>query len=493
MLFFFFFGASAVLLFFSAFAWVGSGRPRWYSNRTHRWRCAILHGEVVAAEKKKEGTHRAARYFESTAHPSLSLSLSFLIIVGSSTPCLCKMYRLVTAFDVMASPSAPDNSGALLSEIDSIVDSILLSHRGGQPTPAAASPQSSAGGRTSPTQGETPNYRTGCSRAGGEGERQQGHHRLQTGEPRTRAADEGNGHARRLNWHDGLGNRKQADDDDDIEGMVDKMLSRHQYDGDIPARSSAISSSVAVTAAPVSSRTAQTPAHRTKPPHCPSSPRSSSAARAAAVVRRLEVWAERRDAKRLFAIYETLEREREVCTFAPQTHSMLLEAEQLLLQQQDEDDKKEGIAPLEASVSGAEAFITRLRRQRQKLDHRKAVEEQQRLHFYDSTTFDRSRTVPSPFVLSDQRPRHGAVSSFGVTGAENTFQSIAPLLRSELLFSNRMGSQLKSSTVSMQRDDGVVDGVRGELSRTAAMNEMTRDGPKLSISGHYHPSSSHRS
>ncbi|KAK7197498.1 hypothetical protein NESM_000699300 [Novymonas esmeraldas] len=269
-----------------------------------------------------------------------------------------------------------------------------------------------------------------------------------------------------------------------------------------------------------------------------------TSARMHAVVRRLALWQERREAKRVQAVYEALEREHQDCPFEPAIHHLpTVEAEDrrgdsarypashtntISMSSSSSSSSASppplceyvpSLQPLQQPVTGADAFVERLRRVQEERDALREAAEAQRLHFYDATSFRRDLTVPVPFELGDTRPRRVATATAAVAGvpsplrrsvgrggppppsppnartaatlsvhrsaaaagagtspsiqrgggggggrpadeederltAENTFLSLAPLIRKTLLFDQRMEAQLQRATNSIRRTSG---------------------------------------
>nr|CAJ2469531.1 unnamed protein product [Leishmania braziliensis] len=194
----------------------------------------------------------------------------------------------------------------------------------------------------------------------------------------------------------------------------------------------------------------------------------SRGARMQAVVRRLALWYERKEAKRVQAVYEALEREQQDCTFEPSINhlevevgsSVAIDEEGHSLGQHycDPDEephylsllsKARGVSsnravshtntismPLSSSrdtshmceyipslqppsqpIAGADVFVERLRRAQDERDAAREAEEAKRLHYYDPTTFRRGITVSAPFEFADTRPRRLGTVTAAVTSA----------------------------------------------------------------------------
>ncbi|CBZ24922.1 conserved hypothetical protein [Leishmania mexicana MHOM/GT/2001/U1103] len=285
---------------------------------------------------------------------------------------------------------------------------------------------------------------------------------------------------------------------------------------------------------------------------------ASPDARMQALVRRLTLWYERKEAKRVQAVYEALEREQLDCTFEPRINrlgvevggSVVVDAEEHPLHQRhysadgyphcpSASSKTRGssrsravshtsaismssspsratphvceyipsLQPPSQPITGADAFVERLRRAQEERDAVREAEEAKRLHYYDPTTFRRDRTVPVPFEFAETRPRRlatamtaaaggspsrgpgdiagvtranipplsaraAALATYRDAGAtpprpaedgfrdvnedkpltpENTFLSLAPHIRQTLLFDQQMESQLRRATDSVRR------------------------------------------
>ncbi|CAG9571247.1 hypothetical_protein_-_conserved [Leishmania major strain Friedlin] len=285
---------------------------------------------------------------------------------------------------------------------------------------------------------------------------------------------------------------------------------------------------------------------------------ASPNARMQAVVRRLTLWYERKEAKRVQAVYEALEREQLDCTFEPRINRLGVEVGGSVVV--DEDDRPlhrrhysadeyprrssasskargssgsravshtntismsssssrvtphvceyiPSLQPPSQPITGADAFVERLRRAQDERDTVREAEEAKRLHYYDPTTFRRDLTVPVPFEFVETRPRRlaaamtaaaggspsrgpgdivgvtrtsippfsaraAALAACGDAGAtpprpaedgfrdvnedkrltpENTFLSLAPHIRETLLFDRQMELQLRRATDSVRR------------------------------------------
>ncbi|KAG5505110.1 hypothetical protein JIQ42_04297 [Leishmania sp. Namibia] len=277
------------------------------------------------------------------------------------------------------------------------------------------------------------------------------------------------------------------------------------------------------------------------------------------VVRRLALWYECKEAKRVQAVYEALEREQQKCTFEPNINrfevgvgsSLVTDGEGHLLHRHrhsaDEAlhrpsatskgrqgsgsrsvsfantismsssssratphmcDYIPSLQPPLQPITGADAFVERLRRAQEKRDAVREAEEAKRLHYYDPATFRRDPTVPVPFELGARprrllaetaavvsarspspggvvgvarasppplSPRAAALAAYSSAGAtppppeedvfrdvdegkrltpENTFLSLAPKIRQGLLFDRQMDTQLLRATDSIRRAAG---------------------------------------
>ncbi|KAG5509396.1 hypothetical protein JKF63_06706 [Porcisia hertigi] len=182
----------------------------------------------------------------------------------------------------------------------------------------------------------------------------------------------------------------------------------------------------------------------------------SPESRVQAFARRLALWHERKEARRVQAVYEALEREQQECTFEPSINRLGVEVENSvaaaegrpLYHRHDTDEelrrsslspKARGsgsrravphastimssssssssqsasplcdyipsLQPLPQPINGVEAFVERLRRAHNEREALQEAEEAKRLHYYDPTTFRRDFTEPVPFELSQRRPR----------------------------------------------------------------------------------------
>ncbi|KAG5483736.1 hypothetical protein LSCM4_04889 [Leishmania orientalis] len=244
------------------------------------------------------------------------------------------------------------------------------------------------------------------------------------------------------------------------------------------------------------------------------------------VVRRLALWYECKEAKRVQAVYEALEREQQECTFQPNINRFevgvgsSLVADEALHRPSATSKGRQGsgsrsvsfantismsssssratphmcdyipsLQPPLQPITGADAFVERLRRAWEKRDAVREAEEAKRLHYYDPATFRRDPTVPVPFELG-ARPRRLLVETAAVVNArspspgvvvgvarasppppleedvfcdvdegkrltpENTFLSLAPKIRQGLLFDRQMDTQLLRATDSIRRAAG---------------------------------------
>ncbi|CAC9468755.1 conserved hypothetical protein [Leishmania infantum JPCM5] len=285
---------------------------------------------------------------------------------------------------------------------------------------------------------------------------------------------------------------------------------------------------------------------------------ASPDARMQAVVRRLTLWYERKEAKRVQAVYEALEREQLDCTFEPRINRLGVEVGgSVVVNEEDRplhrrhhnadeyprrpsaSSKTRGssgsravshtntismsssssrvtphmceyipsLQPPSQPITGADAFVERLRRAQDERDAVREAEEAKRLHYYDPATFRRDLTVPVPFEFVETRPRRLAAATTAAAGGspsrdpgdivgatrpsipplsaraaalaacrdagatsprpaedgfrdvnedkrltpENTFLSLAPHIRQTLLFDRQMELQLRRATDSVRR------------------------------------------
>jgi hypothetical protein len=215
---------------------------------------------------------------------------------------------------------------------------------------------------------------------------------------------------------------------------------------------------------------------------------TSSSSPMDAVVRRLTLWQERREAKRVQSVYEALEKEHEECTFEPSINRLAIDGDgsrslssghrNYHSTEEAEEEECEGdeegrqrppwvslsasrarssshhmpndtyarmrgstsasshvsgvsyvpsLLPPEQPIYGVEAFVERLRTAQADRDAVKAAEEAKRLRYYDPTTFKRDVTVPKPFELGDTRPRRAASSTVPVPGVPSPLARLRAL------------------------------------------------------------------
>lgn len=220
-----------------------------------------------------------------------------------------------------------------------------------------------------------------------------------------------------------------------------------------------------------------------------------------AVVRRLTLWQERREAKRVQAVYEALEKEHEECTFEPSINrldsvegnrSAITSARRCRsMEEAVEEEGDEEVAdaegceedrswlasrntygdtsrrnrsgtsadpsyssstsymgevgivpsllPPQQPIYGVDAFVNRLRRAQGERDALKAAEEAKRLRYYDTSTFSRDLTMPAPFEFGDTRQRRLVSSTVPVPGVRSP---LARLRATSLYADSRNGQTL---------------------------------------------------
>ncbi|GET87087.1 hypothetical protein, conserved [Leishmania tarentolae] len=195
---------------------------------------------------------------------------------------------------------------------------------------------------------------------------------------------------------------------------------------------------------------------------------TSPDARMQAVVRRLTLWYERKEAKRVQAVYEALEREQLDCTFEPCINRLEVEMRGSgVLEHEDRplyrhhystdeyphrpsaslkvcgspgsgavshantislssspsrvpphmsEECIPSLQPPPKPIAGADVFVERLRRAQDERDAIRAAEKAKRLHYYDPTTFRRDPTVPVPFEFVETHPRRLATATDAAVG-----------------------------------------------------------------------------
>lgn len=187
---------------------------------------------------------------------------------------------------------------------------------------------------------------------------------------------------------------------------------------------------------------------------------TSAVHRMHAVVRRLALWQERKEAKRVQAVYEALEQEQLACTFEPATnyavdpgasplrHSSGRPVQAATISMSSSSSASSttsasspadtassprasaglyipALEPPAQPITGADAFIDRLRRAQEERDAAREAEEARRLQYYDSSTFQRDPTVPAPFTLGDMRPRRVVTATAAVAGVPSPLRRSA--------------------------------------------------------------------
>lgn len=140
------------------------------------------------------------------------------------------------------------------------------------------------------------------------------------------------------------------------------------------------------------------------------------------VLRRLMLWEERREAKRLQAVYEALLQEQVECTFQP------LNCDQI----GSKGNKSESPAKCDfysrvEDVNGVEGFLQRMREARNARERKLRAMEEQTSRYRDHSRRNHRITIPKPFVLGT-RSRKAA----HVAANMDTFRKYGACVRSKL-------------------------------------------------------------
>ncbi|RNF07088.1 hypothetical protein TraAM80_03575 [Trypanosoma rangeli] len=131
--------------------------------------------------------------------------------------------------------------------------------------------------------------------------------------------------------------------------------------------------------------------------------------------RRLMLWQERRDAKRLQAVYEALLQEQAACPFEPRES----------LTRGGSIDSN--LSSCIKKVYGADVFLQRMREARERRLLLRRAEEEEARRYSDTSTWKPQMTVPQPFTLG-RAPRSVAAAA----KRRDTFKRYAASIRSKL-------------------------------------------------------------